>query len=154
MTTVLLKAHAKHKNVFQDPEDDQVWYISHIKSHTGVLSHFLIPEQSRYFQIPPSIIESLEDHSSNILDEDQLTYYPKYRSIWMQCPSCDGQGTCASIYLKDTDIFVGHCTENGQYNFGVATLKEYISANCIEFLEDNKLTDEDYITLHNIEMGK
>ena len=152
MTTVLLKAHAKHKNVFQDPEDDDVWYISPIRSDTGVISHFLVPGQSRYFKIPCQIEDDLNEQSD--FNNNKSMYYPKYRSIWSVCPVCGGENTCASIYLKDTDVFVGHCLEYSSYTFGVCSEKEYISSNHINFVEDRIINDQDFITLHNIETGK
>lgn len=136
-----LKAHAKFNNVFQDPEENNVFYLTNTETNNGYNSHFLIPSKSRYIYIPLQVQQTLEDHGANF-EKGAVKQYPKYRSIWGICPKCLGEETCSSMLFDNTDVYAGHCINEEQYIFGLCEEQEYKDSNIIFYNYDNPVGDD------------
>ena len=134
-----VKAHAKYKNCYQDPNDQDVWYITNLETTTGYNSQFLIPELCRYFILPDDSIGKLIQHGAEF-DSEML--FIKYRSIWKNCPACGGEFTCASIYAEDSNVFVGHCLKHEDFNLGVIEEEGYLQNNIVFYKGEQRINNE------------
>lgn len=123
-----LVSHAGLKGIFKDP-DEEVYYITKNKVLNDHQSYFTVPSLSRYFVVPDFMIEDMMSKSDIDLKlniSEDLKYYPKYRGVWWECPSCGSSKSCGSVYIKDSNVAIGHCIYNENFNFCIIEEEDFI----------------------------
>ena len=142
MKVKTLTAHANIDGAFQDPENDNVWFLTGTETHTKSTSHFLVPELSRHIYIPENVQITLLEEGL-IFETGKVKHFPKYRGIWGICPFCHGDETCASVLLDKTDIAVGHCINEEKYTFSDIKEDDYLDSNVVFYDFDEKRIDDE-----------
>ena len=138
-----LVAHAGLKGIFKDP-NEEVYYITKNKVLNDHQSYFTVPALSRYFVVPDFIIKDMISRSDldiNINISEDLKYYPKYRGVWWKCPSCGNSESCGSVYIKDSNVSIGHCIVSENFHFSIIKEEDFIHSTKILIEDLDEYTD-------------
>tara|TARA_B100000282_G_C31649939_1_gene452522 strand:+ start:75 stop:506 length:432 start_codon:yes stop_codon:yes gene_type:complete len=139
--TKVLVSHAGLKGVFKDPEEE-VYYFTKQKTLNDKQSFFMIPSLSRFFVMPDFVKNKLKSRDDLIISE-QDKQYAKYRGIWHECPSCGYEQHCGSVFLKNSNVAIGHCIQNESYNFSIVSEEIYLDCNRVYIDHSEEDNDED-----------
>lgn len=134
--TKVLVSHAGLKGVFKDP-NDEVYYFTKNRTLNDRQSFFVTASLSRFFIVPDKVRADLSSRKDLIIS-DELKQYPKYRGVWDICPSCHSNGMCGSVLLKDSNVAIGHCINNEEYNFCIISEEDFLEVVQVLTVEEDE----------------
>jgi len=135
--------NANQNGVYQDPEDENLFYIAKRYGEEKIYSTFLTPALSRFFIIPEEIrLVLIENGAVNIdLNKDgkKKESYARYRGLWASCPYCSESDICATVYLKRSNIHITHCYNFKEFAFGISKHMTFLRSVRLTHIGDKEV---------------